>query len=140
MENPFPLKLNWDRPTLLVDLGDAEAELLLDTAASVSLHLSRSFVRDTPQLKDLPASRRKIVGIDGAHEQDSIIVPYIAFGGRTFSQVPASIAPLGNAPWGNSALKSKLDGIIGVGLLKRFNILMDFGRRLVWMTALPASS
>jgi hypothetical protein len=127
-----PLKLTqkgWHRPTLRVSLGGAPADLLLDTAASVSLHLDASFVARTPVLKALPASRRRIIGVDGARDHDAFVVPDIAFGTERFADVEASSGSL-------AALRASddMDGVMGVGLLKHFHVVMDFGHNRVWLT------
>ena len=126
-----PLKLTqtgWHRPTLRVQLAGAPAELLLDTAASVALHLDAAFVAKTPVLKALPASTQRIAGVDGVKEHDAIVVPEVAFGGERFVDVKASSGSL-------AALRASdhMDGVMGVGLLKHFRVVMDFGQNEVWL-------
>ena len=130
--NGEPLNLTrsgWNRPTLPVNLAGAQADLLLDTAASGSLHLDSSFVSIAPELKTLPASRIRIAGIDGVREHDAILVPRVAFGGQVFENVRASSASFGRLIFGGD-----MDGVVGVDLLKRFNLVIDFGRHRIWMT------
>jgi hypothetical protein len=127
-----PLNLTrsgWHRPTLSIGLAGAPADLVLDTAASGSLHLDSSFVAATPNLNALPASRLRIAGIDGVREHKAILVPEVTLGGHVFENVRASSASLG-------LLRrfGDIDGVIGVDLLKRFNLVIDFGRHRLWMT------
>ena len=127
-----PLSLTrsgWNRPTLPVGLAGARANLLLDTAASGSLHLDSSFVAAAPALKALPASRISIAGIDGVREQNAILVPQVTFGGRVFENVRASSSSLGRL-----RVVGDIDGVVGVDLLKRFNLVIDFGSHRIWMT------
>jgi hypothetical protein len=127
-----PLKLTpsgWRRPTLPVSLAGAQANLLFDTAASGALHLDSAFVSATPALKSLPVSQRVITGIDGVHEHDAIVVPHMTFGGQTFERVSAS-----SGSFGRLRAADDMDGVVGVDLLKRFNLVIDFGRHRVWMT------
>lgn len=126
-----PLKLTqsgWYRPTLSVELAGVQAELLLDTAASVALHLDAAFVAQTPVLKALPASRQSIAGVDGVRDHDAIVVPEIVFGAEAFADVRASSGSL-------AALRGSdtMDGVMGVGLLKHFIVVIDFGSNRVWM-------
>lgn len=127
-----PLKLTqtgWHRATLPVELAGARAELLIDTAASVALHLDAEFVARTPALKALPASRRMITGVDGVLEHDVIVAPEVTLGAERFVDVKASSGSL-------AALRiaDAMDGVIGVDLLRQFNVVMDFGRNRVWLT------
>jgi predicted aspartyl protease len=127
-----PLKLTltgWYRPTLRVELAGAPAELLLDTAASVALHLDAAFVAKTPVLKALPVSARRITGVDGVRDHDAIVVPEVTLGGERFVDVRASVGSL-------AALRASdhMDGVMGVGLLKHFHVVMDFARNEVWLT------
>jgi len=119
----------WHRATLPVELAGARAELLIDTAASVALHLDAEFVGRSPALKALPASRRSITGVDGVKEHDIIVVPDVTLGAERFTDVQASAGSL-------AALRitDAMDGVIGVDLLRQFNVVMDFGRNRVWMT------
>jgi predicted aspartyl protease len=119
----------WHRPTLSVGLAGAPADLVLDTAASGSLHLDSSFVAATAELMALPASRLRIAGIDGVREHKAILVPEVTLGGQVFENVRASSASLGLL-----SRMGDIDGVIGVDLLKRFNLVIDFGRHHLWMT------
>lgn len=126
---PFKLtRSHWLRPTLSVALADAQAELVFDTAASGTLHLHTDVVARSPELSALPTTRRRITGIDGERERDSIIIPSVTLGGQTFTDVRASageMPPVGRLP---------MHGVIGVDLMKRFHLVMDFAEDRVWMT------
>lgn len=126
---PFKLtRSHWMRPTLSVALGDTTAELLFDTAASGALHLNTDVVTRSPELSALPTTRRRITGIDGEHERDAIVIPSVGLGGQTFTNVRASVADMPLIG------KTDMQGIIGVDLMKRFHLVIDFARDLVWMT------
>jgi predicted aspartyl protease len=119
-----------ERYTLPVDLAGAQANLLLDTAVSGALHLDSAFVAKAPALNTLPVSSRRIAGIDGVRENDVIVVPNVKLGSEAFGDVQASAGSLASLRrWG-----ADLDGLVGVDLLKRFNLVIDFGGRRVWMT------
>jgi predicted aspartyl protease len=124
----------WYRPTLAVNLAGAPARLLLDTAASAALHLDAAFVAKTPVLKTLPATTRRITGVDGVRDHAAIIVPDVTFGAERFVDVRASSGSL-------AVLRTAddMDGIMGVGLLKHFNVVMDFGRNEVWLERFGAA-
>jgi hypothetical protein len=120
----------WFGSTLAINLAGAQAELLLDTAASGAMHLDSAFVARTPVLDALPVSSRRIVGIDGVRDHDAIVVPHLIFGGQAFENVRASSGSLGELRVRNAGM----DGVVGVDLLKRFNLVIDFGGNRIWMT------
>ncbi len=126
---PFKLtRSHWLRPALSVTLADAQADLVFDTAASGALHLHTDVVARSPELSALPTTRRRITGIDSERDRDSIIIPSVTLGGRTFTDVRASageMPPVGRLP---------MHGVIGVDLMKRFHLVMDFAEDRVWMT------
>lgn len=125
---PFALKQSgYRRPALNVMLGDTSVDLLLDTAASVPLHLQMTVVSRSPNLSALPTTRRRISGIDGEHEQDAIIIPTVTLADQTFTDVRATTASM-SSRW------TGFDGIIGTSLMRRFHIVFDFDRDLVWIT------
>lgn len=133
-----PLELTWSgwgRPTFAVDLAGVRADLILDTAASGALHLDSSFVAATPALKSLPASSRRIVGIDGVREYDSIVISQVIFGGEAFADVRASSGSLGPMHAADD-----MDGVVGIDLLKRFNLVIDFGYERIWLTPIATST
>jgi predicted aspartyl protease len=120
----------WRRTTLPVDLGGVRANLLVDTAASGALHLDSTFVAAAPELNALPVSQIRITGIDGTREHEAITVPHVTLGRQKFENVRASSASLEHFERG----KTDIDGVVGVDLLKRFNLVIDFGRYRIWMT------
>ena len=127
-----PLKLTqsgWHRPTLPVWIAGMEADLLIDTAASSALHLDAAFVAKTPSLSSLPTSRRTVTGIDGVREHDVVVVPCVSFGDHAFANVRASSGPFVMTRWSNN-----VDGVLGVGLLKHFKAVIDFGYNRLWLT------
>lgn len=120
----------WDSYILPVDLAGSRADLLLDTAASGALHLDSAFVAKAPALNTLSVSSRRIAGIDGVRDHDVIVIPSVNLGGETFGDVQASSGSFASfRRWG-----SDLDGLVGVDLLKRFNLVIDFGGHRIWMT------
>lgn len=121
-------KRKWKQPTLTVQLAGVDAELVLDTAASVALHLDEAFVARTKALSVLPASRKRITGLDGVSEHAAIVVPHVAFAGATFADVQASSGPLDRFLVANHA-----DGVMGIGLLKHFHAVIDFANNRVWL-------
>lgn len=120
----------WLRGTLVVGLAGAQANLLLDTAASSAIHLDSDFVDLSPVLKALPVSSRQISGFSGVREVDAIIVPHVTLGGLAFENVRATSGPLAGIEHGST----DIDGVVGVALLKRFQVVIDYARNRVWMT------
>lgn len=133
-----PLKLaeaGWLRRTLAVKLAGAQASLLLDTAASSAVHLDSDFVDQSPVLKALPVSTRQISGFSGVRDVDAIIVPHVTLGGLAFENVRATSGSLAGLEHGST----DIDGVVGVALLKRFHVVIDFARDRVWMTPINPS-
>lgn len=127
-----PLKLS-DRsggPVLRIDVNGKAADVMLDTAATGSLHLTDSFAGKVGLLKGRQTSTKRITGIDGSREQTAVVLPTVIIAGEPFRNVEATISPFG---W-MARSRKPIDGVVGVGLLKQFNLTIDYGSNQVWLT------
>jgi hypothetical protein len=116
----------WRGPTIRIDLGEQSGDFLVDTAASSAMHLSGVFERKISLLEGLPASETMVAGVDGSHARPIASLPGMVVAGHTFENVPVTVGPISRTSFG--------DGIVGVDLLKRFNLVIDFGRNRMWLT------
>src|SRR5690606_36447543 len=82
----------------------------------------------------LRTSESLVIGSDRASARPILSLPSVEIGGVRFEDVPATIGP-------RDRLASLIvgDGVIGVDLLKRFNLVIDFRRSRLWMTPNAAS-
>jgi hypothetical protein len=124
-----PVKLNdfYGLKTLDVKLGEVKARLIIDTAASSALHIQDLFERNVRATKGLPGSQTLVAAIDGVAAQPVTTLPSIAFAGFTLKGVPISVGP----SWGGA---SHSDSVMGVDVLRRFNLVIDYGLGRIWLT------
>jgi hypothetical protein len=124
-----PLKLNnfYGVYTLDAKLGETKAKLLIDTAASSALHVEGLFERNSPALKGLPRSQTIVAGIDSVSTRPVVALPSLEFAGYAFRDVPVTVGPF-------SRDFSRADGLLGVDVLRRFNLVIDYGLSRMWLT------
>ena len=127
-----PLKLSdrWWGPVLRIDVNGKAADVVLDTAATGSLHLSGRFAGDAGLITGRQTSTKRITGIDGSHEQIVVVLPTVTIAGEPFGNVEATISSFGPMASGSNGI----DGVVGVKLLKQFNLTIDYGSNQVWLT------
>jgi predicted aspartyl protease len=129
-----PLQLpdpsGWGGPVLRIDVNGKAADVVLDTAATGSLHLTSRFVRDAGLVTGRQTSTKRITGIDGSYERKAIVLPTVTIAGAPFKKVEATILSLGQV--GRSA--NPIDGVVGVYLLRQFNLIIDYRSNQVWLT------
>ena len=106
------------------------ADVVLDTAATGSLHLTSRFVRDAGLITGRQTSTKRITGIDGSYERKAVVLPTVTIAGEPFGNVEATILSLGQV--GRSS--NPIDGVVGVNLLRQFNLIIDYGGNQVWLT------
>jgi hypothetical protein len=68
-----------------------------------------------------------VAGIDGVSARPVATVPSLRFAGYAFENVPVTIGPA-------SPGISGADGVIGVDVLRRFNLVIDYGLNRMWLT------
>jgi hypothetical protein len=102
--------------------GSKSVRIHFDTGNPGSVNMGEHVARSA--LKGQRSSRFLVTGVDGSHPHRSANLPSLTIAGVTFKDVPASVAP------------DRRDQTIGVGLevMRRFNLVLDFTRDRMWMT------
>jgi hypothetical protein len=120
-----PMELRWargGRALMGAVTGWKSIRVHFDTGNPGAVNFGEYVARSA--LKGRPSSQFLAVGVDGSHPHRKSTLPSLTLAGVTFKDVPASVRP------------DTGDRTIGVGLevLKRFNLVMDFTSERMWMT------
>jgi hypothetical protein len=120
-----PMKLQWSRGGRTLSgavTGSRSIRIHFDTGNPGSVNMGEYVARSA--LKGQKSSQFLATGVDGSHPHRSSNLPALTIAGVTFRDVPASVAP------------DRRDQTIGIGLdvMKRFNLVLDFTRDRIWMT------
>jgi hypothetical protein len=120
-----PMKLQWSRGGRTLSgavTGSKSIRVHFDTGNPGSVNMGEYVARSA--LQGQKSSQFLVTGVDGSHPHRSSNLPSLTIAGVTFKDVPASVAP------------DRRDETIGIGLevMKRFNLVLDFTRDRIWMT------
>ena len=96
----------------------------LDTGSMAPLVVSSRAARRIDLLGDGRISTTLMGGLSGVSEARITSVPNLTFGGTEFHDAPIRVPP---RPIGT-------DGIVGIELLSRFNVALDFRTQKMWAT------
>ena len=121
-----PMKLQWSRGGRTLSgaiTGSKSIRVHFDTGNPGSVNMGEYVARSA--LKGQKSSQFLVTGVDGSHPHRSSNLPSLTMAGVTFKNVPAAVAP------------DRRDETIGIGLdvMKRFNLVLDFTRDRIWMTS-----
>jgi len=118
------------QPARIKDAGDMLARFYFDTGAGLCLLLSEDFVQDSALLNP---RRKKVItqveGLGGKKEMRLTVVKEFRLGPYKFRKVPAYIF----ADEFNVTSYPYLGGLIGNDLLRRFNVILNYERREVYI-------
>jgi hypothetical protein len=120
-----PMKLQWSHGGRTLNgavTGSKSVRVHFDTGNPGSVNMGEHVARSA--LKQQRSSQFLVTGVDGSHPHRSSNLPSLTIAGATFTDVPASVSP------------DRRDQAIGIGLdvMKRFNLVLDFTRDRIWMT------
>jgi hypothetical protein len=120
-----PMKLQWSRSGRTLQgaiTGSKSMRIHFDTGNPGSVNMGEYVARSA--LKGQKSSQFLVTGVDGSHPHRSSNLPSLTIAGVTFKNVPASVGP------------DRRDETIGIGIdvMKRFNLVLDFTRDRIWMT------
>ncbi|HVY90809.1 MAG TPA: aspartyl protease family protein [Hyphomonadaceae bacterium] len=106
-------------------LDGKEADTVIDTGASTAVHLNVFFQQRNKVMVGRKASEQIINGVDGTYRRPIASLQTVEIGGKTFTDVPATISPRG---------LGGMDAILGMEILSQFNIVFDLGHYRMWLT------
>lgn len=120
-----PTRLQWSHggPTLGGAItGSSSTRIQFDTGNPGSVNMGEYVARSA--LKGQSSSHFLVTGVDGSHPHRSSNLPSLTIAGVTFKNVPVSVSP------------DRRDEAIGIGIdvMKRFNLVLDFTHDRMWMT------
>lgn len=113
----FPITIGGARTTAVLDLGNAG-----------SLMLDRGFAEAFGLLKGRRVSTQMSFGADGAHESGAVSLDGVRLDGAVFDDVPADLV---------LEPASKAAANVGLGLLSRFRVTVDFSGSRLWLRPYP---
>lgn len=118
------------QPARIKDSGEMLARFYFDTGAGLCLLLSEDFVQDSALLNP---RRKKVItqveGLGGKKEMRLTVVKEFRLGPYKFRKVPAYIF----ADEYNVTSYPYLGGLIGNDLLRRFNVILNYEKRDVYI-------
>lgn len=132
-ESTLPLEFNtgnqapYGLPSTFITIGDRTFPIIVDTGASnIELVLSRYALGNT--LIKFTGNEVCFMAFDGKHCQPEFIIPQIRIGSFILSNVRATLM---SALWGGRdkdfvTTEASRNGVLGLKLLAKFNILIDF--------------
>ena len=119
------------QPARIKDSGERFARFYFDTGAGLCLLLSEDFVQDSTLLNP---RRKKVItqveGLGGKKEMRLTVIKEFRLGPYKFRKVPAYIF----ADEYNVTSYPYLGGLIGNDLLRRFNVILNYEKRDVYIT------
>jgi predicted aspartyl protease len=110
---------------LRIKLDGLEARSVIDTGATSAMHVSPAF-EGAGNIASKAASQTMVSTVAGVHPRPVGALAQVELQGRTFRNVPVTLAmqPLGNG----------IDAVVGMQLLGQFNLVLDLSRLRMWMT------
>ncbi|HXA40088.1 MAG TPA: aspartyl protease family protein [Phenylobacterium sp.] len=125
---PLSLRPSADLRSLFIVVAGAPTEAILDLGNAGGLLLDRDFAEVNHLLAGRRLSTELAVGADGPRESVQASLDRVRLGGLAFDGVPTVVTP---------GLTSRVPANVGLQLLSRFRLTIDFGGDRIWMTPYP---
>ena len=106
--------------------GGPEITAMLDVGNGGAIALPKAYWEKRADLANLPYADSRAGGVGGLHRLRAVTLPQVAFGGRTFTNVPAE---LGEADENEANRPPN----VGIDMLKPFRATLDFGRSRLYL-------
>lgn len=121
---PVALKPSADLRSFPISVAGVEMPAVFDLGNSGGLLIDENFADHYHLLDGRRLSTTLGVGADGAREEVQATLDKVALGGIRFDGVPATATP---------GLSSRAPANVGLQLLSRFHLTIDFGGDRMWM-------
>jgi predicted aspartyl protease len=128
---PLPLSRAGGLPSVPVALNGIPAAATFDLGAAAPLLMDRAFVERNRLFAGRRSSTRMITAADGARDAIISTLDEVTLGGTIFRDVPALAA---------ADLDGKTPATVGIDLLSRFRLTIDFGGKRLWMRPYPGAA
>jgi predicted aspartyl protease len=125
---PLSLRPSADLRSLFIVVAGVPTEAILDLGNGGGLLLDRDFAEATHLLAGRRLSTELAVGADGPRESVQASLDRVRLGGLAFDGVPTVITP---------GLTSRVPANVGLQLLSRFRLTIDFAGDRIWMAPYP---
>ena len=106
--------------------GEPEITAMLDIGNGGAVALPRAYWEKRPDLAKLPFADSRGGGVGGLHPFRAVTLPQVAFGGRTFTNVPAELGE-------SDEHEANRPPNVGIDMLKPFRATLDFGRSRLYL-------
>jgi predicted aspartyl protease len=121
---PLPLKRSGDLRSVPIRVAGVEMSAILDLGNAGGLLIDQEFAAHYGLLDGRRASTTLSVGADGAHEETQSTVDRLELGGVSLDGVPTTAT---------ANLSSKAPANIGLQVLSRFRMTIDFAGDRLWL-------
>ena len=125
---PLPLKRSGDLRSVPIKVAGVEMPAILDLGNAGGLLIDQEFAAHYGLLDGRKASTTLGVGADGAHEETQTTVDRLELGGVSLDGVPTTAT---------ADLSSKAPANIGLQVLSRFRLTIDFAGDRIWLSPYP---
>jgi len=133
-EQVLPVRLDSGAPVLDVEIGGARVPAMLSTAALGTLLLPGGWAADAGVAMDPEATKSVQQPMPGAGKLEAATASSVRIGRFEEKDVPILVAELGAQGAG-----PRSQAILGLGLLDRYVVRIDYPRHRVWMSRPPAA-
>ena len=127
-EPPLPLKPSGDLRSVPISVRGVPMAAILDLGNAGGLLIDQSFAEHYALLKGRPLSTNLGVGADGAREELQASLDDLRVAGVRLDGAPVTATP---------NLASKAPANLGLQVLSRFHLVIDFAGDRIWMTPYP---
>lgn len=128
---PLPLRASGGLRSFPIRIGDTETEAVLDLGNSGALLLDRDFAEGHGLLAGRRTSTQLSVGADGPRQSVIATLDKVQVGGVDFQAV-GTVATAG--------LASRAPANVGLEILSRFRVTVDFAGDRLWLEPLPGAA
>lgn len=116
--------------------GGSPALVALDTGDAGTIDLAPSYVQDRALLAGRLSVVTDAVGIGGSYSSIITTLHSVDIAGVRFTEVPAAVPQT----WPAATHSDRVQGRLGVGLLKRFHVIIDWSRDALYLAPNPDAS
>ncbi|MCR5878200.1 retropepsin-like aspartic protease [Phenylobacterium sp. J367] len=128
--DPLPLTTAGNLRAFPIRIGGVATPAILDLGNSGALLIDRDFADANRLLDGRAVSTQLSVGVDGPRESAVASVDKVEIGGVSFDDVP-TVATVG--------LVARAPANVGLALLSRFHVTVDFAGDRLWLQPYPGS-
>lgn len=127
----LPLTSSGDLRSFPIAIGGIDTAAILDLGNAGALLVDRDFADARGLLRGRRTSTQLAVGADGPRESAILSLDDVKVGGLSFAGVPTTAT---------SGLSSRAPANVGLAILSRFHLTVDFAGDRLWMQPYPGAA